>query len=112
MESLFAVVVADLPRIIRASSDVKTVVNSLKAGDSAYQAIKNNFPKVSDAIDNLAKVFPKSPLIGDAEHLDNIAKALFAEFTWTPEQLAALAPYLPQNTGGGSLGYNQNLTPQ
>jgi len=110
IEALFAVAaafIARMPAVISVASDVVLAVNAVKAGDSIYQAIDKEFPVVSDAIKNLAKVFPKSPAVGELEHLDNVAKALFSQFAYSPDQLAALKPYLPENTGGGSIGYNQ-----
>lgn len=108
MGSILALLITNLPTILQVAQDVTIVVNGLKAGDSVFEAIKSSFPAVSDAVQEIAKVFPNAPGVSEAEHLDSIAKALFAEFTWSPEQLAVLKPFLPANTGGGSLGFNQD----
>ena len=90
------------PTIITVVEDVSAIVGGYKTATSIFSFLQKEYPKVADIITEIGKALPGD----DAAKLDNVSKALLA---WSPEQIKAMKAILPQNTGCGSIGYNQNL---
>ena len=122
---MFGLILAFLPQIMQAASIIGTiggavggaknvvdVIESLKnstASATLFDALKAISPASASVVEEIAKVVPVIEGIAHGAHLDAIVKALFIDNQWTPEQLEALKAYQPENAGGGSLGFNQEL---
>lgn len=86
---LLTLILTNLPTIIKVAGDISTVVGAAKATGSVYAAVKQNYPKIADVIDEIGNALPAAAGTSPADHVEGIAQALFVHRAWSQDQLNA-----------------------